>query len=132
VSDEAGRLHEEIAYYPFGQIRNRYLATEGAPAVEHDFTGKETDTESGLTQLGARSYDAVLGRFASVDPRLGNPAVLNADQLDALLSDPQNLGSYTYGSNHPLGRFYLDGPRSAITPSRRGPASAALRGRRRP
>jgi RHS repeat-associated protein len=79
VSDEAGRLHEEIAYYPFGQIRNRYLATEGAPAVEHDFTGKETDTESGLTQLGARSYDAVLGRFASVDPRLGNPAVLDAE-----------------------------------------------------
>jgi len=109
VSDEAGRLHEEIAYYPFGQIRNRYLETEGAPAVEHDFTGKETDTESGLTQLGARSYDAVLGRFASVDPLFGNPAALDGNALDAFLEEPQKLGLYSYALNNPVRYYDPDG-----------------------
>ncbi len=44
---------------------------------------------TGLTHLGARDFDADLGRFASLDPIL-NPA------------DPQQINGYSYANNSPI------------------------------
>ncbi|MFC9688334.1 RHS repeat-associated core domain-containing protein [Kribbella sp. NPDC056951] len=70
---------------PFGTPR-------GAPAPSwpdnRGFLGKTEDKSTGLTTVGAREYDAVLGRFISVDP------VLDTQDVKQLLA-------YTYGNNNP-------------------------------
>lgn len=53
------------------------------------FVGGVTDTATGLIRIGARDYDATLGRFLSLDPIL-NP------------SDPHSLGGYGYAGNNPV------------------------------
>ncbi|MER7283751.1 RHS repeat-associated core domain-containing protein [Dactylosporangium sp. NPDC000244] len=55
----------------------------------HGFLNKPADASTGLTSVGARYYDPITGRFASVDP------VLNA-------SDPQSFDGYSYASNNPV------------------------------
>ncbi|GHF87407.1 hypothetical protein GCM10017667_14970 [Streptomyces filamentosus] len=52
------------------------------------FLGGTNDTTTGLTHLGAREYDAALGRFISVDPLLET-------------SRPQTLSGYVYSGNNP-------------------------------
>ncbi|HZC25993.1 MAG TPA: RHS repeat-associated core domain-containing protein, partial [Actinopolymorphaceae bacterium] len=72
-------------YDPFGDIR---LGSH-PPATDHGFLGKIKDPTTGLDALGARYYDADLGRFISTDPAL-DP------------SSAQTLNPYTYGANNPL------------------------------
>ncbi|WAL94469.1 RHS repeat-associated core domain-containing protein [Streptomyces sp. Je 1-369] len=70
---------------PFG-------APRGAKPAEwpddKGFLGKPTDQETGLTHVGAREYDPVIGRFLSVDP------VIDPEKA-------QSLNGYTYGNNNP-------------------------------
>jgi len=58
TTDRQGSLVEELAYFPFGELRNRHAA-EGATRSDYDFTGKETDDESGLVYHGARFYNPI-------------------------------------------------------------------------
>jgi RHS repeat-associated protein len=69
---------------PYGNARG------GTPAWPGDrgFLNKPTDT-TGLTQVGARYYDAALGRFISVDPVMD-------------LGKPQQWAAYTYADNNPM------------------------------
>ncbi|GAA2000176.1 hypothetical protein GCM10009799_29350 [Nocardiopsis rhodophaea] len=52
------------------------------------FVGGTVDDSTGLTQLGARAYDATIGRFISVDPLLDG-------------SSPQQMHGYAYANNSP-------------------------------
>ncbi|GLL08360.1 type IV secretion protein Rhs [Dactylosporangium matsuzakiense] len=70
---------------PYGSPRGTAVA---APD-NHGFLNKPADTSTGLTSVGARHYDPVIGRFASIDPVLDT-------------SDPQQLGGYAYASNNPV------------------------------
>jgi RHS repeat-associated protein len=63
---------------------------------ERGFVGGTTDAVTGLTHLGAREYDPVLGRFISADPLL-DPA------------DPQQIDGYTYGNGNPTTNPDSDG-----------------------
>ncbi|HWH01540.1 MAG TPA: glycohydrolase toxin TNT-related protein, partial [Pilimelia sp.] len=72
---------------PFGQPRGANPA--GWPAVmDKGFVGGTKDP-TGLVHLGARLYDAAIGRFISVDPVIDT-------------SDPQQLNAYAYGNNNPV------------------------------
>jgi RHS repeat-associated protein len=73
-------------YYPFGALRPG--PANNLP-VDETYIGKTRDAVTGLTQMGARYYDATLGRFISTDP-LARPG------------NPQSLNPYTYGLNNPL------------------------------
>ncbi|GAA3737249.1 RHS repeat-associated core domain-containing protein [Salinactinospora qingdaonensis] len=75
---------ERRRFTPFGQERQNSGSWPGSKG----FVGGTIDASIGLTQLGARSYDADLGRFISVDPVLD-------------LSDPQQMHGYVYGNNNP-------------------------------
>ncbi|MEJ3750147.1 RHS repeat-associated core domain-containing protein [Actinomycetes bacterium KLBMP 9797] len=70
---------------PFGAPRGAAVPWVG----EKGFVGGTRDASTGLTHLGAREYDPLLGRFISVDPVMD-------------LSDAQQMHGYTYGNNSPI------------------------------
>ncbi|MBU1017762.1 LysM peptidoglycan-binding domain-containing protein [Patescibacteria group bacterium] len=90
VLDEEGNVVERRDYLPYGGER----MTEGSADEDYGFTGKELDKETGLYYYGARYYDPVIGRFASLDPWEGD------------LNDPQTLNKYSYVLNNPV--RYID------------------------
>ncbi|MEU4178313.1 RHS repeat-associated core domain-containing protein [Streptomyces sp. NPDC026589] len=69
---------------PFGGLRSGQSTVFGS----RGFVGGTNDP-TGLTHLGAREYDPVLGRFLSVDP------VIDFD-------DPAQMNAYSYAHNSPL------------------------------
>jgi len=77
---------KRVRWDPFGAVR----ATSGGEVPgEHRFLDAIQDTVSGLTLLGARYYDAVLGQFISVDPVLD-------------VSVPAHFNAYSYAFNNPM------------------------------
>jgi RHS repeat-associated protein len=70
---------------PYGNARG--TATAAWPG-DRGFLNKVEDS-TGLTQVGARYYEARIGRFVSVDPVFDTSA-------------PQQWGAYSYGDNNPV------------------------------
>ena len=87
------------------QVTRRYTDLFGAPrdsaagmpddvaggsgwVGDHGFVDKPADA-TGLTAVGARMYDPVLGSFISMDPVMD-------------LSDPQQWNAYAYANNNPV------------------------------
>ncbi|WKZ29676.1 MAG: RHS repeat-associated core domain-containing protein [Patescibacteria group bacterium] len=128
VSSATGTVVELMDYYPYGGIRIDEKV--GGYSEVRKFAGHEFDDASGLSYMGARYYDAAVGRFLNEDPaflQIGNNKAL-ADTIErtklaangrvprrndmtdsrrnelvqALLSEPQRLNSYSYVSNNPL------------------------------
>lgn len=71
---------------PFG---NSLSGGSGTWPDNHAFLDKPRSATTGLTDLGARQYDATIGRFLSVDPML---------EVDS----PSQLNGYNYGGNNPI------------------------------
>ncbi|MCP2271298.1 intein C-terminal splicing region/RHS repeat-associated core domain-containing protein [Actinokineospora diospyrosa] len=69
---------------PYGEARG----PQPPWTTQHGFLNKPVNSATGLTDIGARKYDASLGRFISVDPI-----------LDA--GDPQSWTGYAYVNNNP-------------------------------
>ena len=76
----------------FGESRGTTAAWRG----ERGFVNGTIDESTGLTQLGARSYDAELGSFISVDPLIDT-------------SDTQQMQGYAYAKNNPTTYSDADG-----------------------
>ncbi len=74
------------AFDPYGAPRGTVPSNW---ADNRGYLGQPTDSTSGLNLLGARNYDAALGRFLSVDPILE-------------VGDPNQMGGYTYAGNDPI------------------------------
>ncbi|XVV05954.1 polymorphic toxin-type HINT domain-containing protein [Actinosynnema sp. CA-248983] len=71
---------------PYG---NQLNAVEGLPWPDrHGFLNKPVSEATGLTDIGARKYDSVTGRFISVDPILD-------------LENSQQWTGYAYADNNP-------------------------------
>ncbi|MFF3678126.1 RHS repeat-associated core domain-containing protein [Streptomyces sp. NPDC002120] len=70
----------------FGEARGTQPTTWTG---EKTFVGGTKDNDSGLTHIGAREYDPLIGRFISVDPIMD-------------LKDSQQLHGYTYSNNNPF------------------------------
>ncbi|MFA7761327.1 RHS repeat domain-containing protein [Streptomyces sp. NRRL S-448] len=77
----------------FGEARGTQPASWTG---EKTFVGGTKDNDSGLTHIGAREYDPLIGRFISVDPVMD-------------LKDAQQLHGYTYAANNPFSYSDPDG-----------------------
>ncbi|MET7654726.1 polymorphic toxin-type HINT domain-containing protein, partial [Streptomyces sp. NPDC005486] len=84
--DSATGAVAQRRFDPFGVERG---ATTGVWPGQKGFVGGTIDASSGLTRLGAREYDAVIGKFISVDP------VIDYTQ-------PQQINGYAYANNSPV------------------------------
>jgi len=78
------------SYTPYGDVRGSSPASW--PGQRAWLGVGTTDTNTGLTNVGAREYEPSTGRFISRDP------VFSAD-------DAQNIGGYTYSGNDPLNKM---------------------------
>jgi RHS repeat-associated protein len=107
--DAEGLVTSEVVYYPYGLTR---YERNGADAP-YRFTGKELDV-SGLSYFGARYYDALTGRFISVDPLYAEKSARGVEQ-------PHRLNTYLYALGNPLkytdpdGRDALDVVHTALS-----------------
>jgi RHS repeat-associated protein len=108
VTDGSGNLVDRMDYFPFGQTvpsgqsfgnRNLLMGYGAASGVTLEFTGKETDGESGLDYFGARYFSGLQGRFTSPDP---TPAGIS-------MGDPQSWNLYSYVRNRPTGSVDSNG-----------------------
>ncbi|MFD0522586.1 RHS repeat-associated core domain-containing protein [Paractinoplanes durhamensis] len=98
-------------YKPYGEDRGT-VATTAWPDLTHGYLGKPVEASTGYTDLGARKYDPVLGRFISADPVLET-------------ADPNQLGGYTYAGDNPVATsdptgLRVDGDRPGCAPGNGG------------
>ncbi|XVV15302.1 RHS repeat domain-containing protein [Actinoplanes sp. CA-131856] len=75
-------------YKPYGETRIS-ANTLTWPDPSRGYLAAPKSNAAGYTDLGARKYDPVLGRFISPDPVLET-------------SDPNQLGGYTYAGDNPV------------------------------
>lgn len=71
LTDDEGKLHERVEYYPYGEVW-RQSSGQGVNKLKQAFlyTGKEYDSETGLTYFGARYYDSRHARWLSPEPAM--------------------------------------------------------------
>ena len=94
VVNENGTLEQVTHYYPFGGVYGN--AGLNASAQQYKYNGKELDRMHGLDwyDYGARSYDAVVPMWTSVDP---------------LCEKNYYISPYVYCGNDPMNAFDPDG-----------------------
>ncbi|CAG1005510.1 tRNA nuclease WapA [Anaerolineae bacterium] len=97
LADAQGNIIQRYDYSPFGEV----VAIEGQRPSKVQYTGEQNDSDTGLVYLRARWYDAVTGRFTTIDPFSG---------FDSL---PQTQHSYAYVGNNPIN---LTDPSGEIAP----------------
>jgi RHS repeat-associated protein len=95
--DGGGSVSSEVVYYPYGLTRYE----QNGGAARYRFTGKELDA-SGLYYFEARYYDALTGRFVSVDPLFTNNPL-------QVIEQPRSLNLYSYTLGNPVKYIDPDG-----------------------
>jgi RHS repeat-associated protein len=95
VTGGAGGETEAISYRPFGGIVNDTAIEGSIQEVNRKWNGGELFKAFGVSQLGARLYDAPTGRFLSRDPifQVGAAAFVNPYAFAG--NDPINLADPT-------------------------------------
>ncbi len=91
ATDAAGEVLWKEHYRPYGTKLTASLASAGNKV---GYAGKPYDNNTGLSYLGARYSDPLLGRFAGIDPKEVNP------------EDLHSFNRYAYANNNPY--RYID------------------------
>lgn len=93
ITDASGGVLERFDYLPFGGDCAPNPPCAAQPPDTKQFAGKDRDTDTAFDYFGARYYEAVNGRFTSVDPEV---------DVQKALVEPQLWNRYTYVTNNPL------------------------------
>ncbi len=94
ATDQQGNVIWREEYKPYGERLKNEVA---AQTNTRWFTGHPHDAATGLTYMGARYYDAVVGRFMGVDPAAFSE------------KNPHSFNRFAYGSNNPYRNLDPDG-----------------------
>lgn len=89
ITDELGRELARFIHDPWGNLMED--VSWGNDVTPRRFTGKETDSVTGMIYFGARYYDPDLARFSSAD------SIYPGGVLE-----PASLNRYAYVFNNPL------------------------------
>jgi RHS repeat-associated protein len=100
ATSSTGAVKQALDYYPFGDIRMN--ETWSTIDDKNKFGGHPYDADTDLNYLGARYYNAKIGRFISEDPTA-------TFSPETLLQNPQALNTYSYANNNPLTNIDPDG-----------------------
>ena len=106
TTDNTGSITQTLDYYPYGETRIN--ENTGHHNIDHQFTGYERDTSTGLSYAGARYLDNGIGRFMSQDPvalALGDKdkmKEITKVKFKKYLGDPQSHNTYAYTRNNPI------------------------------
>ena len=94
ATDAAGNSLWKENYRPYGDKLNK---SPNSASNRIGFHGKPFDNETGLSYVGARYYDPLIGRFHGVDPK-------DIDQ-----DNPHSFNRYAYANNNPYRYVDPDG-----------------------
>lgn len=86
ATDAAGAVVWKETYRPYGQKLTNSAASANNKV---GFAGKPYDGNTGLSYMGARYYDPVVGRFTGIDPKEVDP------------NDLHSFNRYAYANNNP-------------------------------
>jgi RHS repeat-associated protein len=94
ATDASGNVLWKENYRPYGDRLNNQAGSDNNKLW---FAGKPQDNSTGLSYMGARYYDPVLGRFMGVDPKGFDEANLHS------------FNRYAYANNNPYKYVDPDG-----------------------
>ena len=94
ITDEKGRLLQELSFDAWGNIRNSedwsFGVSDNAPLYDRGFTGHEHLIDFGLINMNGRMYDPLMSMMLSPDNNMQFPQM------------SQNFNRYNYCLNNPL------------------------------
>lgn len=111
ATDATGELLWKENYKPYGDKLNQSAPSSSNKIGYH---GKAHDDSTGLSYMGARYYDPVIGRFLSVDPQ------------DVQLSNIHSFNRYAYTNNNPYRFVDPDGREAVSVDSRNNQIIASM------
>jgi RHS repeat-associated protein len=89
-TDQNGAFVQDVEYKPYGEA-NSTGAQPGAPTyTSAQWNGGDALVALGLSQLGARIYDPVIGRFLSRDPLIIPRTAATTNPYIFAMNDPVN------------------------------------------
>jgi RHS repeat-associated protein len=96
ATDAAGNVVWKESYRPYGQkLRDEPASRDGKNKI--GFAGSPFDASTGLSYMGARYYDPVIGRFMGVDP------------VGFQENNVHSFNRYAYANNNPYKFIDPDG-----------------------
>ena len=105
--DQDGEFVQDVDYEAFGEARPQGAAPGSVLHSREQWNGGDNLAAFGLSQLGARLYDPVVGRFLSADPRV-------------LMGSASTSNPYTFAFNDPIN---ASDPSGLCPPEGCGPGS---------
>lgn len=100
-TDASGNITATFEYTPYGTYAPQGTSTPGPAPKGPGYTGHVNDSETNLIYMQARYYDAVTGRFLSVDPATPSSG------------DTFNFNRYAYAESNPIVHIDPNGRESA-------------------
>jgi RHS repeat-associated protein len=95
-TDHMGAFVQEVSYQPYGEVASASGAQPGAQQYTNaQWNGGDALAAFGLSQLGARLYDPVIGRFLSRDPLLIPRTAATTNPYAFANNDPVNQSDPT-------------------------------------
>jgi RHS repeat-associated protein len=88
--DQAGAFVQNVDYQPFGEARSTGAAPASASYSSEQWNEGDLFAAFGLSQLGVRLYDPVIGRFLSRDPLRVLRTAATSNPYAFALNDPWN------------------------------------------
>jgi RHS repeat-associated protein len=95
VTDETGAFVQDIDYLPYGGASSTGAQPGSSLYSNEQWNGGDALTALGVSQLGARIYDPLVGRFLSRDPLLAGQTAVTTNPYAFAANDPVNASDPT-------------------------------------